>query len=171
MDIIWFLKRYCTPRRPFCYILTFTINSTILNSPEPLTYPTQMPQMTPILSLLTNFLVGGTVVATVSAFANYLSPLAGAIWWSFPLSILPTVYFLRAHGKSNHYVSSFLLSTTFAIVLLVATTLILSYYFGQLSPNDPGWWVVVLKTVGWWVVMSGVFYGVVKWGGLEGWFV
>lgn len=158
MDIIWFLKM-------------FDMDDYCDNQRFHLTHPTQMTQMPPILSLLTNFLVGGTVVATVSAFANYLNPLAGAIWWSFPLSILPTVYFLRAHGKSNHYVSSFLLSTTFAIVLLVATTLILSYYFGQLSPNDPGWWVVVLKTVGWWVVMSGVFYGVVKWGGLEGWFV
>lgn len=141
------------------------------SSPLAPSSPAQSPTTSALLSIATNFLVGGTVVATVSTCANYLSPLAGAIWWSFPLSILPSVYFLRAHGKSNQYVSSFLMSTTFAIVLLVATTLILSHYFRGLSPYDSGWWVVVLKTVGWWVLMSAVFYGVVRVGGLEGWFV
>ena len=115
-----------------------------------------------LCSLVTNFLVGGTVVATVSAFANYMHPLAGAIWWSFPLSLLPSVYFLRAHGKSNHHVSTFLLVTTYAIVLLVATTLVMSYYFKRLAPDDPDWWVVVVKTVVWWAVMSAIFYGCVK---------
>ena len=63
--------------------------------------------------------------------------------------MFPSVYFLRAHGKSNPYVSTFLLVTTYAI------TLIMSHYFKQLSPNDPNWWVVVAETVVWWMVVSG----------------
>ena len=122
-------------------------------------------------SLVTNFLVGGTIVATVSYLATFMSPVAGAIWWSFPLSLLPSVYFLREHGKSNQYVSQFLLSTTFAIVLLVATTLILSYYFRALDPHDPHWWLVVLKTAGWWALMSAAFYVVVRWTGMDRVFV
>ena len=122
-------------------------------------------------SLVTNFLVGGTIVATVSYLATFMSPVAGAIWWSFPLSLLPSVYFLRAHGKSNKYVSQFLLSSTFAIVLLVATTLILSYYFRTLDPDDPHWWLVVLKTAGWWALMSAAFYVVVRWTGMDRVFV
>jgi hypothetical protein len=31
-----------------------------------------------------------------------------------------------------------------------------------LAPDDPDWWVVVVKTVVWWAVMSAAFYGCVK---------
>lgn len=42
-----------------------------------------------ILNLIKNFIVGGFTIATTSYLATYLSPLLGAIFWSYPLTILP----------------------------------------------------------------------------------
>ena len=122
-------------------------------------------------SVLINFLVGGTVVATVSVFATWMSPVAGAIWWSFPLSIIPSIYFLRYHGKSNQYVSVFLRSTTYAISLLVLATLIMSYYFSKLKPYDEEWSTAIIKTVGWWILLSVIFYIIVSRFGWDKWFM
>tara|TARA_Y100000589_G_scaffold98328_1_gene93032 strand:+ start:1268 stop:1666 length:399 start_codon:yes stop_codon:yes gene_type:complete len=122
-------------------------------------------------SVLINFLVGGTVVATVSVFATWMSPVAGAIWWSFPLSIIPSIYFLRYHGKSNQYVSVFLRSTTYAISLLVLATLIMSYYFSKLKPYDEEWSIAIIKTVGWWILLSAIFYIIVSKFGWDKWFM
>ena len=122
-------------------------------------------------SILINFLVGGTVVATVSVFATWMSPVAGAIWWSFPLSIIPSIYFLRYHGKSNQYVSVFLRSTTYAISLLVLATLIMSYYFSKLKPYDEEWSIAIIKTVGWWILLSAIFYIIVSKFGWDKWFM
>ena len=122
-------------------------------------------------SVLINFLVGGTVVATVSVFATWMSPVAGAIWWSFPLSIIPSIYFLRYHGKSNQYVSVFLRSTTYAISLLVLATLIMSYYFSKLKPYDEEWSIAIIKTVGWWILLSVIFYIIVSRFGWDKWFM
>ena len=122
-------------------------------------------------SVLINFLVGGTVVATVSVFATWMSPIAGAIWWSFPLSIIPSIYFLRYHGKSYQYVSVFLRSTTYAISLLVLATLIMSYYFSKLKPYDEKWSIAIFKTVGWWIFLSSIFYFIVNKFGWSKWFI
>jgi hypothetical protein len=121
-------------------------------------------------SILINFLVGGTVIASVSVFATWVNPVAGAIWWSFPLSIIPSIYFMRMHGKSNQYVSIFLISTTCAIILLILATLIMAYYFSKLKPHDNKWWVVILKTVGWWLILSIIFYIIIIQLNLKKWF-
>jgi len=55
-----------------------------------------------------NFLVGGGVVASVSAMATWMSPVAGAIWWSFPFTLIPSIYFMHSFGKSNQAIGEFL---------------------------------------------------------------
>jgi len=70
------------------------------------------------VKLLINFLLGGTIVASVSYIATFMNPVLASIWWSFPLSIIPSMYFMKQNGKSNQYISKFLLSTTFALILL-----------------------------------------------------
>lgn len=52
-----------------------------------------------------NFLLGGTTIATVSCLVSFVSPLIAAIVWSYPFSILPTVYFMKRQSKSNNQIS------------------------------------------------------------------
>ena len=109
------------------------------------------------IKLLINFLLGGTIVASVSYIATFMNPVLASIWWSFPLSILPSMYFLKHNGKSNEYIAKFLLSTTFALILLVICTFLISYYLKQ-SSNNEGILPSILKATGWWSVCSIIFY-------------
>jgi len=52
--------------------------------------------MTSLLyDLFKNFVLGGLITASISYIGTYMDPLMGAIWWSFPISLIPTIYFLR----------------------------------------------------------------------------
>ena len=78
-----------------------------------------------ILNLIKNFIVGGFTIATTSYLATYLSPLLGAIFWSYPLTILPSIFFMKSEKKSNKTIAKFLLGTTFALFLLMLVTFLL----------------------------------------------
>ena len=114
--------------------------------------------MTPFASVALNFATGGAVVASVSVLATWLSPVLAAIWWSFPFTIIPSIYFMRAHDRSNQAVATFLRSTTVALGLLLVATYAMSYFFRALPPHDPAWWVAVAKGTGVWFACAVVFY-------------
>jgi len=109
-------------------------------------------------NLLQNFVLGGTIIASVSYLGTFMDPILGAIWWSFPISLLPTLYFMQRNGKSNKYIAEFTLSTTYALVLLVLSTGFLAYFIKETKGTIT---VPVLKTTGVWFVSSAIFYFVV----------
>ena len=117
-----------------------------------------------VINLIQNFLIGGTLVALTSYVGTFFSPLVGAIFWSFPISILPTLYFMKQNNKSNEYISKFTLSTTYALALLVVTTFFLSYFIKQ---ERKGITKAVLKTTIVWLASSILFYILVKYFDLE----
>ena len=67
-------------------------------------------------SLIQNFIIGGSIIASISYLGTFFDPLIGAIWWSFPISLLPTLFFMQKHGKDNKYIAKFTISTTYALV-------------------------------------------------------
>ena len=68
------------------------------------------------LAIFLNFILGGTSVAGTSVLGNYMNPLIGAIFWAFPITIIPSLFFMRENGKDNVYLAKFLLSTTFGLI-------------------------------------------------------
>jgi hypothetical protein len=118
--------------------------------------------MLPLKSILVNFITGGTVVASVSVLATYMSPVLGAIWWSFPFTILPSIYFMRNHGRSNQDVGIFLKSTTFAFILVLIAVYSMSHYFKNLSAFDNNWWSAVGKGTAIWLISAIIFYMIYK---------
>jgi len=110
-------------------------------------------------SLIQNFIIGGSIIASISYLGTFVDPLIGAIWWSFPISLLPTLFFMQKHGKDNKYIAKFTVSTTYAVVLLVLSTALLSYY---IKNNKTSLWIPILKTSGAWLVASVIFFGIVK---------
>ena len=113
-----------------------------------------------LYDLIQNFVMGGIIVSSVSYVGTFLSPLLGAILWSFPLSILPALYYMNINNKSNKYLAKFTLSTTYALILLVFSTLLLSYYLANNKEDGIG--MPVLKTTGFWFCASIIFYYIVK---------
>lgn len=116
-------------------------------------------------ALFENFLLGGVIVASISYLATYMNPLLGAIWWSFPLSLMPNVYFMWNANKSNEYISKFMLSTTYALVLLVIVTFSMSYFIKHHKSRD----IIspIMKGTLIWLVCSIFFYFGIKYFNLE----
>lgn len=110
--------------------------------------------------LAKNFMIGGAITASISYTANFLSPVAAAIWWAFPLSLLPSVYYLIERGRSSGYVSNFVLTTTYALVILFITTMALGYFYkGQ---KEVAFWPPVLKALVIYAVLGGMYYWFIK---------
>ena len=66
-------------------------------------------------------LLGGLISASISYIGTYLSPLLGAIWWSFPISLIPTIYFMKKVVSLINLLRNSHKITTYALILLLIT--------------------------------------------------
>ena len=64
--------------------------------------------MTPIEQSLVLFIVGGINVLLTGWLGNYMSPLMAALFWSYPWTAIPPMFFMKWKGKSNLYLSKYL---------------------------------------------------------------
>jgi hypothetical protein len=122
------------------------------------------------LGILLNFVLGGISVAGTSVLGNYMNPLAGAIFWAFPITIIPSLFFMRENGKDNDYLAKFLLSTTFGLILLGITTIAMSYFIRHESKETSLWNPIGKATL----VYGGgaaIYYIIVKYCGLSHYFM
>ena len=108
------------------------------------------------IKLFINFIFGGTIVASVSYIGTYMNPVLAAIWWSFPLTIIPSIHFMKQNGKSNKYISKFVLSCTYAFILLLICTFLISHYLKH-DESERILPAIVKATIGW-ILCSILFY-------------
>tara|TARA_B110000503_G_C7168283_1_gene422993 strand:- start:3638 stop:4033 length:396 start_codon:yes stop_codon:yes gene_type:complete len=85
--------------------------------------------------LFITFLIGGLVVSSVSYLSNFVSNYYASILWAFPFTVLPTIYYLKHEGKSNLYISDFLIKTSISILILVGVLATMSYAVRYYSIN------------------------------------
>lgn len=85
--------------------------------------------------LLLVFILGGLVVSSVSYLSNFVSNYYASILWAFPFTLLPTIYYLYHEGKSNLYISDFLIKTSISIFILVGVLASMSYTIRYSSVN------------------------------------
>ena len=86
------------------------------------------------IDLLQNFFIGGLITASISYSGTFLSPVLAAIWWAFPVSLLPSMYYMHQQGKSFDYISKFAITTTFALIIMFVTTMALGHFFKEAIP-------------------------------------
>jgi len=123
-----------------------------------------------IFNLIKNFFIGGFTIATTSYLATYLSPLLGAIFWSYPLTILPSIFFMKGEKKSNKTISKFLLGTTFALLLLILVTFLLSHHISESKENESLWIPIGKATLGF-IFGAFIYYSIIKIFKLEKYFM
>ena len=111
--------------------------------------------------LIQNFLIGGASVAITSFLGTFLNPLAGAIFWAYPITILPSIFFMREQNKSNQFIAKFLFSTTFALILLMGVTLLLSYLI-KITPNNESLWKPIFGSTIGFLIGGLVYYYIIK---------
>lgn len=117
-----------------------------------------------LLNLIQNFFVGGVITVAISYVGTFLDPVLAAILWSFPVSILPSMYYMYISGKGNKFLAKFSTTTTFALVVLFFTTMAMGHFY-RTTPE--GFWIPILKTVGIWIGLSVVYYFIIKYFHLE----
>lgn len=115
--------------------------------------------------LIQNFFVGGAIVASISYLATFFSPLAGAIWWAFPLSLVPSMFYMHRQGHSNKNIAQFVLATTYALGVLFFTTFAIGEFYKE---QKTGFWLPLVKGVGVWAVLGAIYYIIIKHFNLEG---
>ena len=98
--------------------------------------------------LLVNFVLGGLTVALTSYIGTFVSPVTGALVWAYPVTIIPSIFFMREQKKSNNYIATFLVSTTFALILLMGTTYLLSHIIRHSDSKESLWTPIGKSLVG-----------------------
>ena len=121
-------------------------------------------------AILLNFILGGIAVAGTSVLGTYMSPLAGAVFWSYPITIIPSLFFMKQEGKDNLYLSKFLLSTTFGVLLLCITTIAMGQFIKH-SDKNASLWNPIGKGTLVYGAAGGLFFLIVKFAGLEHYFM
>ena len=108
--------------------------------------------------LLQNFVLGGLISASISYIGTYLNPLIGAICWSFPISLIPTIYFMKESGKSNKFIAKFTISTAYALILLLISCVFMAYYLNKSNSI----FIPIGKSIVVWLIVSIIFYYTIK---------
>jgi len=109
-------------------------------------------------NLIQNFFIGGLITASISYSGTFLSPVLAAIWWAFPVSLLPSMYYMHQQKKSFKYISKFAITTTFALIIMFITTMALGYFFKDAKT----FWPPVGKSIFLWAVLSAIYYAIIK---------
>jgi hypothetical protein len=120
-----------------------------------------------IQQLIKNFIFGGLAVVSVSYLATFLNPVVAAIWWSYPVSIIPVIYFMRDNKVSNAHISKFLLGITIVSFLTVLCCYLLSYFI-KFSSN--GLLEPIIKSSLCWGLGCALFYVIVMYSGYNQYF-
>lgn len=121
-----------------------------------------------IPQLFKNFVLGGLTIASVSYMATFLDPILAAIWWSYPISIIPVIYFMKQNRVTNLHISRFLLGITVVTILTLISCYLLSYF---IKNSKTGLLEPIVKSSLWWMLSCALFYGLVKYGGYTEYFI
>ena len=121
-----------------------------------------------IPQLFKNFVLGGLTIASVSYMATFLNPILAAIWWSYPISIIPVIYFMKQNRVTNAHISRFLLGITVVSILTFISCYLLSYF---IKNSKTGLLEPIVKSSLWWIFSCALFYALVKYGGYTEYFI
>ena len=118
--------------------------------------------------LFRNFILGGLTIASVSYMATFLNPMVASIWWSYPISIIPVLYFMKQNGVNNSHMSKFMLGITVVTSLTLVSCYLLSYFIKNSKDEllEP-----IIKASLFWILSSAIFYVLVNYFGYESYFV
>lgn len=120
--------------------------------------------------LFINFLLGGFIVSGTSWLGAFASPLIAALFWAYPFSLFPSIFFLQSQGKPNSYISKFLFSNVWGLILQAIILFSLSYFI-HLTPTNESLLPAIGKASIIYVIGSALYYFIVKFFHLEKYFM
>jgi len=122
-----------------------------------------------INNIFISFILGGLIVSLVSFVADYFNPFIGSIIWAYPITLIPIIYSLKMNNKSNIFISKFLISGTYSLIILFLTTYAMSYYFKYENTEKIS--IPIFKASIVWAILSYIFYLIIINLGLSKYFI
>ena len=112
-------------------------------------------------NMINTFLGAGITSAIVGYLVNNVDPIFAAILWTLPFTIIFPIFNMYKSHKSNQFIGKFLKTQTYTIILLVVFLYASAYFIENASRKD-GISVPLLKGAGTWLIVSIVYYIIVK---------
>ena len=110
---------------------------------------------------LNTFFGAGISSAIVGYLVNNVDPIFAAILWTLPFTLIFPIFNMHKSNKSNQFIGKFLKTQTYTMVLLIVF-LYASAYFIENAPLKDGISGPLLKGAGTWLIVSIVYYIIVK---------
>ena len=117
--------------------------------------------MNPWISGLNTFFGAGITSAVIGYLAANVDPLIASILWTYPFTIIVPLYFMHKSNKSNKYISNYLLTQTYTMILLLVIVYSMSYYIGIAEKKD-GIMIPLGKGTLVWAIASVIYYIIFK---------
>lgn len=111
--------------------------------------------------LLNTFFGAGLSSALVYYLVIEASPLIAAIIWTLPFTMIFPIYNMHKDNKSNAFIGKYLKTQTYTMILLLVF-LYGSAHFIENAAKTDGIILPLLKGIGVWVIVSIMYYIVVK---------
>lgn len=80
-----------------------------------------------VRSMVIQFITGGLIVSGTTYLTQFVSPKVAAIFWAFPFSLLPTIFFLWKGGEKIEKIKKYVTDTIPGMAVLLC--FILGYVF------------------------------------------
>lgn len=108
-----------------------------------------------VKEMIQQFIMGGTIIAITSYLAVYMNPTLAAIFWSFPLSLLPVIIFMWMQNSSRASIADYATSTAISLVNLGLFVLVFGYLMKNTQYSVP---INILFSTGVWFIGSALLY-------------
>lgn len=108
-----------------------------------------------IKETIQQFIVGGIIIAITSYLAVHVNPTIAAIFWSFPLSLLPVIIFMWIKNSPRKSIADYALSTAISLINLGLFVVVFGY---MTKYNDYSIMVNLLMATVAWIIGSLLLY-------------
>jgi hypothetical protein len=80
-----------------------------------------------LTEIIVSFIIGGSIMASITYLVKYLEPAIGALVWAAPIILLPSVFLLWFHNVSNENIGLYIYTSIpyFLLTMLWQVTFVL----------------------------------------------
>ena len=107
--------------------------------------------------LLNTFFGAGFTSALVYYVASDIDPLIAAIIWTLPFTMIFPVYNMHKNKKSNAFISNYLKTQTFTMILLLVFLFATAHFVAK-APKEAGIIIPLLKGGAIWLIAGILYY-------------
>lgn len=117
--------------------------------------------MPTVAGYLNTFFGAGLTSTLIYYITEKFNPIIAAIIWTVPFTMIFPIYSMHKDGKSNKFLGKYLKTQTYSMFLLVIW-LFATAHFLEIAIKNDGVLIPMLKGTGIWLIISILYYILIK---------